>query len=116
MPTILLAENDAGVRKLILRILRGEGYEVLAAGGGEDAVSIAGRHNGAIDLLITDIVMPGMGGADVYAHLKTMQPEIRVLFISGFMSRGPLPGGFLKKPFSAAELIETVRGMLRDSS
>lgn len=112
MATILLAENDAGVRKLMLRILRGEGYQVLAAAGGEDAVSLASRHNGAIDLLVTDIVMPGMGGADVYAHLKTMRPGIRVLFISGYMSRGPLPGGFLKKPFSASDLIGAVRGLL----
>jgi CheY-like chemotaxis protein len=75
-------------------------------------VSAAQKHPERIDLLIADIVMPGMGGADLYAWLKSERPEMRVLFISGFMSREPLPGGFLKKPFSSATLIEKVREIL----
>jgi CheY-like chemotaxis protein len=112
MPTILIAENDSQVRKLLSTVLRNAGYEVISASGGERAVSAAQKHGGKIDLLIADIVMPGMGGADLYAWLKTERPDTRVLFISGYMSRQPLPGGFLKKPFSSATLVEKVREIL----
>jgi DNA-binding NtrC family response regulator len=112
MPTILVAENDTGLRKMLAHFLREAGYDVIAAATGDDAIWAAERHNGPIDLLITDIVMPGTGGADLYAWMKTMQDEIRVLFISGFMSREPVPGAFLKKPFSAETLLEKVQELL----
>ncbi len=112
MQTILIAEDESAIRKLIATVLRGAGYEVLAAAHGEEAVHVAAKHAGAIDLLITDIVMAGMGGADLYAWLKTERPEIKVLFISGYMNREPLEGSFLKKPFGPAELVARVREML----
>ncbi len=115
MPTILIADNDSQIRKLLSTVLRNAGYEVISASGGERAVSAAQKHPGPVDLLIADIVMPGMGGADLYAWLKSEQPDMRVLFISGYMSRQPLPGGFLKKPFSSATLIEKVRELLGDA-
>lgn len=112
MPTILIAENDAQVRKLLSTVLRNAGYDVISASGGESAVAAAERHPRPVDLLIADIVMPGMRGADLYAELKSVQPNLRVLFISGFMNRQPLPGGFLKKPFSSETLIAKVREIL----
>jgi DNA-binding response OmpR family regulator len=112
MPTILVAENDAPVRKLISDILREQGYRVLCASSGDEATGVAGRSDQPIDLLVTDIVMTGMGGADLWAWMKAEQPAMRVLFISGFMSREPLEGAFLKKPFSRTELVEKVRAVL----
>ncbi len=112
MPTILIAENEAGLLKMLTEVLRRAGYEVLAAPGGSQAIATAERHGGPIDLLITDIVMAGVGGADLYAALKAERPEIPVLFISGFMSREPLQGAFLKKPFTPAELLAKVQELL----
>jgi two-component system cell cycle sensor histidine kinase/response regulator CckA len=112
MATILIVENETAIRKLITQILRNAGYEVLASGSGEDALDKARKHRGEIDVLVADIVMPGMGGADVYAWLKSERPGIRVLFISGFMNRQPLPGAFLRKPFSAKDLLEKIRELL----
>lgn len=112
MPTILVAENDNPVRKLISEVLRERGYKVLAASSGDEATAMAARSEEPIDLLVTDIVMTGMGGADLYAWLKAEQPSLRVLFISGFMSREPLEGAFLKKPFTPAELLAKVGAVL----
>jgi CheY-like chemotaxis protein len=109
MPTILIADDDAAIRKVLSEVLRNAGYQVLAASSGQAAVSAASRHEGKIDLLLTDIVMTGMGGADLYAWLKCERPDLRVLFISGYMSREPLEGAFLKKPFSPTALLEKVR-------
>jgi CheY-like chemotaxis protein len=112
MQTILIAEDEGGIRKMVSEVLRKAGYRVLAAGSGQDAVDVASRHAGDIDLLLTDIVMAGMGGADLYAWMKAERPNVRVLFISGVMSREPLEGAFLKKPFTPAELVEKVRQVL----
>jgi len=112
MPTILVAENDAPVRKLISEVLREQGYRVLSASSGDEATGLAARSDQPIDLVVTDIVMTGMGGADLWAWMKAEQPAARVLFISGFMSREPLEGDFLKKPFTRTELVEKVRAVL----
>jgi two-component system, cell cycle sensor histidine kinase and response regulator CckA len=112
MQTILIAEDDGAIRKMVAGILRKEGYHVLTAASGQEAISAAQRHSGTLDLLITDIVMAGMGGAELYAWLKTERPTLEVLFISGLMSREPLEGSFLKKPFTRAELAAKVREIL----
>ncbi len=112
MPTILVADNDGQIRKMVTDALRDEGFRVISASSGEDATAAAARSKEPIDVLVTDIVMPGMGGADLYAWMKAEQPSIRVLFISGFMSREPLEGAFLKKPFTQAELVAKVRQVL----
>jgi len=116
MPTILVAENDAPIRKLISDVLREQGYRVLSASSGDEATGLAARSDQPIDLLVTDIVMTGMGGADLWAWMKAEQPAARVLFISGFMSREPLEGAFLKKPFTRTELAEKVRAVLAQSA
>jgi two-component system, cell cycle sensor histidine kinase and response regulator CckA len=114
--TVLVAENDTALRKLVAAILHRAGYHVLSAGGGKEAVAAAAKSAGGIDLLVTDIVMPGMGGAELYAWLKTERPNLRVLFISGLMNREPLEGAFLKKPFTPGELLEKVCKVLADSA
>jgi DNA-binding response OmpR family regulator len=116
MPTILVAENDAPLRKMISEVLRDQGYRVLSASSGDEATAVAARSGEPIDLLLTDIVMSGMGGADLHAWLKAEQPGLRVLFISGFMSREPLEGAFLKKPFSPAELLAKVNAVLAQAA
>jgi two-component system, cell cycle sensor histidine kinase and response regulator CckA len=116
MQTILIAEDEGAIRKLVSAVLRAEGYHVLSASSGQDAVAAAERHHEPIDLLVTDIVMAGMGGADLYAWLKTERPDMKVLFMSGYMSREPLEGAFLKKPFTPAELIAKVRQLLSAAS
>ncbi len=112
MPTILIAEDEAPIRKMLEQVLRRAGYDVLAAADGRKAISAAERQAPRIDLLITDIVMAGVGGADLYAALKADQPDLPVLFISGFMNREPLQGAFLKKPFTPDELLAKVRELL----
>jgi CheY-like chemotaxis protein len=112
MRTILVVDNETPILNMLSSTLRGAGYQVLAASGGQEAIASAARHNGGIDLLITDIVMPGMGGAELYAWLKSERPELRVLFISGYMSREPLKAGFLKKPFDPGTLLQKVEELL----
>jgi CheY-like chemotaxis protein len=112
MHTILIAEDEAATRKMLSEALRNAGYQVLAAGNGQEAISASERHTGTIDLLVADIVMSGMGGADLYAWIKSKRPEVKVLFISGFMSREPLEGAFLKKPFLPVEFLDKVRQIL----
>ena len=97
---------------MVADVLRKAGYRVLAAASGQDAVAAAWRHGAGIDLLLTDIVMAGMGGAELYAWMKSEHPYIKVLFISGVMSREPLEGAFLKKPFTPAELLAKVAQVL----
>jgi CheY-like chemotaxis protein len=112
METILIAEDEAPIRKMLAEVLRQAGYRVIAAGNGQDAISTAARNAGSIDLLVTDIVMSGMGGAELYTWLKSERPDLKVLFISGMMSREPLEGAFLKKPFLPSQFLEKVRELL----
>ncbi|MDI6686861.1 MAG: ATP-binding protein [Desulfobacterales bacterium] len=114
---ILIVEDDLSVRKLICEFLDQYGYQVLEAENGEKAIKIAGKHNGPIHLLITDVVMPKMSGREVADNLKSHRPEIKVLYISGYTDRN-LPGfleegaNFLKKPFSPEVLAHKVREAL----
>ncbi len=120
-PRIMVVEDDKAVRELICGLLRHEGYSVVAV---EDPAA-AGREassRGRFDLLVTDVVMPGMGGREVASAVLAADPSIRVLFISGYSSDMadlgfPRTGtGFLQKPFSAAKLIDSVKTVLRDES
>jgi signal transduction histidine kinase/ABC-type amino acid transport substrate-binding protein/CheY-like chemotaxis protein len=115
---ILLAEDEDTVRSLVERVLRMGGYRVLAAANGEAAVELSGGHAGEIRLLLTDLVMPGMGGRDLAERLVADRPGLRVLFMSGWADgaggREALgPGArFVGKPFSADELLRAVREAL----
>ena len=116
--TILVAEDEAAVRHLVCRVLRGKGYRVLEAVDGEAALEIA-LAAGAIDLLVTDLVMPGMGGAALASRLVELRPALRVVFITGYAPeaverQGDLAvgSGLLEKPFTADQLARKVREAL----
>jgi PAS domain S-box-containing protein len=117
--TILLAEDDPSVRRVSRTILSARGYRVLEAAGPEEAIAIAERHSGAIDLLVTDVVMPRMSGRELSAHLTTGRPGLRVLYVSGYaeqivVSRGVVAPGvsLLQKPFAPEALAQRVRDVL----
>jgi signal transduction histidine kinase len=117
--TILLVEDDAGVRILLRDSLRKLGYRVIEAKQGLEACLLASQEIDQLDLLLTDMVMPGMGGRELAQHLITMKPDLRILFISGFTDDvGILTdheqgrSGFLQKPFTPEVLARTVRTIL----
>jgi signal transduction histidine kinase/CheY-like chemotaxis protein len=117
--TILLAEDEEGVRELLEEVLGRNGYTVLTASSGAEAVQISEFYEGEVHLLVTDVVMPGMSGPDVASRLRARRPGIRVVFLSGYTddalaAKGGLAAGehFLQKPFSASELVQLIRQAL----
>jgi two-component system cell cycle sensor histidine kinase/response regulator CckA len=117
--TILLAEDEASVRELVAKTLRQRGYRVIEAPDGQTALAAAEAHQGKLDLLITDVVMPDISGPEVARGLRQDRPGIRVLYMSGYTDDAVLQHGvltnetpFLQKPFSPAELAAKVREVL----
>ena len=117
--TILLAEDDDALRSLAARVLGAFGYNVLVARTGADALRIVAEHQGPIDLVATDVVMPEMSGSQLVAKVLKARPGIRVLFMSGYtddevMRRGVIDGAtaFLQKPFTPDMLAHKVRAVL----
>ncbi len=117
--TILLVEDEAGVRELAREILRMNGYTVLEAADGGEGLRIGERHAGPIHLLMTDVVMPRMGGRELAQRLARRRPDMRVLYMSGYTDDATLPHGvieadtaFLQKPFAAGTLARKVREVL----
>ena len=117
--TILVVEDDPAVLTLSRRALEAQGYLVLAAADAADALRLVERHGGTIQLLLTDVVMPGMSGRDLADQLAARRPGIRVLYMSGYpgdavVQHGDLPAGsaFLQKPFSPDVLARKVRDVL----
>lgn len=114
--TVLLAEDEDGVRRLVQRALEHQGYRVLPARSGEEAERIARAHHGPIDLLVTDVVMPGMGGRELADALKARRPQLKVLYMSGYTNDEVIRYGvtlahdaFLQKPFTPTRLVAMVR-------
>jgi two-component system cell cycle sensor histidine kinase/response regulator CckA len=119
--TILLVEDEVALRSLMRRILERSGYVVLEAEHGAQALERCESHDGAIDLVVSDIVMPTMGGQEMANRLRELRPSSRLLFVSGFtddevMQQGIIiPGSaYLQKPFSPASLVEKIGEMLRE--
>ena len=117
--TILLVEDEDAVRSLARRILQRQGYTVLEARHGRDALRIAKGHDGEIDLVITDVVMPEMSGSELAHHLAEQRPGTPLLYMSGYtddeiIRRGVLDPGmaFLEKPFTSSSLVRKVRQIL----
>ncbi len=112
--TILVAEDEEGVRRLTERVLTGLGYRVITGRSGLDAVAAAEAHDGLIDALLTDVVMPDLGGRALADRLRARQPSLRVLFMSGYTDDTRLPDGapFLPKPFTASALASALRAVL----
>jgi PAS domain S-box-containing protein len=117
--TILLAEDNEGVRTLTVRLLQSAGYTVLEAGDGVEALHVLRHLPTPIDLLITDVMMPEMAGSELATHFAQLQPGTPILFITGFMDEETLRATFehsgatvLLKPFSAEALMQRVRELL----
>ena len=118
---VLLVEDEVSVREIVAYVLREQGYTVYEAVNGKDALRIAqGELSEELHLLITDVIMPGMGGVELVDHFKPLCPEIKVLFISGYteddvVHHGMLDRGtavLLQKPFTPTELTNKVREVL----
>jgi two-component system, cell cycle sensor histidine kinase and response regulator CckA len=114
--TLLVVEDDPALSELIRELLQENGYRVLVASSPQEALAVAGRHEGALDLLVTDIVMPGMNGKELAGRLRETCPRLRVLYMSGYTEdivgqRGLLDGAsvFLAKPFTEEALTQSVR-------
>jgi CheY-like chemotaxis protein len=117
--TLLLVEDDEGVRKLLLDVLRQEGYSVLAASNGPDALKLCAHYDRPIHLLITDVIMPGMSGTQLVEQLVGRCRDTKVLFMSGYtddaiVNHGVLDPGvaFLQKPFTPGGVLSKVRDVL----
>lgn len=121
--TILHVEDSEMIRPLISRMLGGHGYEILSAANAKEAQEIAATHKGQIDLLLTDIVMPGLNGRELAENLHEDNPNLTVLFTSGYPADTVVRQGisedevnFIQKPFVAAELLPLVRSLLDDGA
>jgi CheY-like chemotaxis protein len=117
--TILVVEDDAGVRTLARTVLEDAGFVVLDARFGDEALWVADRHDGRIDLLLTDGVMPVMSGRELAERFSGLHPGVKVVYMSGFERETALAGdpsaehAFLAKPFTPEALVTTVREALR---
>jgi hypothetical protein len=119
LETVLLVEDEEAVRELLKKVLARQGYTVLEARHGRDALLVSERHKGPIHLVLTDVVMPEMGGRELVTQLRASRPETRVLYISGYTNdevvrRGiaESDGMFIQKPFSSDDLVRRVRELL----
>jgi len=119
--TVLLVEDEDAVRGLLRRFMDAKGYRVLEASDGEEALKVVDEESGQIDLLFTDLVMPGMGGFELAHRLEAKLPEVKILFMSGysegadaFFKSGLVSDArsFLQKPFSTDLLAQRLREVL----
>jgi CheY-like chemotaxis protein len=117
--TILLAEDEEAVRSLVRGVLESTGYQVLETKGANDALEVGERHRKHIHLLLTDVVMPQMSGAELVKHLAPLHPETKVLYMSGYADHAVVRHGlldpstaFLQKPFTPDALALKVREVL----
>ena len=115
--TVLVAEDEETVRQLAIESLERNGYQVIAAASGEEALTLASSYDGAIHLLLTDVVMPGMKGPELATRLRAQRPGLKVLLMSGYAADVVTPGDvkdatMVSKPFSPAALTRAVRSAL----
>jgi CheY-like chemotaxis protein len=117
--TVLIAEDDPAVRELMCTLLAANGYSVLLASNGAEALAVASATNGTIQLIVTDVVMPSLGGRALVDGLRATRPNIRVLYATGYVGdevvrRGGLDpsANLLHKPFTADQLLTAVRRAL----
>jgi diguanylate cyclase (GGDEF)-like protein/PAS domain S-box-containing protein len=117
--TVVVVEDEASVRVLAERILRGRGFRVVSAANGREALALIAKHPGRIDLVLTDVVMPEMNGRELAERVSILRPGIRVLYMSGYPADALARHGvapdvveFLEKPFSPDALVQKVRAVL----
>ena len=117
--TVIVVDDEEMVRRLAARILLGEGYHVLEASGGEEAVRMLQRAANRTDAVLTDVAMPGLGGRQLGETILRCWPRVRVLYMSGFPARRMVDEGaldptspFIQKPFTRGQLTRKVRDLL----
>jgi len=117
--TILLVEDEEPLRKLCTEFLEQLGYRMLSASNAKEAVALVEGYSGKIDLLITDVVMPGLPGPELAEALLALRPDLKVIFISGYAEGSLAPNGILKpgtvlvnKPFTIRALTAKLREVL----
>jgi CheY-like chemotaxis protein len=115
--TILLVEDDSSVRELVRDELRKLGYRVFEAKNGLEACLVGTQQMGSLQLLLTDVVMPGMSGTELAQHLRVIKPELKLLFISGYtddvgIGAGDPASAYLQKPFTPEALARIIRELL----
>ncbi|HME06230.1 MAG TPA: response regulator [Bryobacteraceae bacterium] len=117
--TVLLVEDESGIRALVRKILRRQGYEVLEAESGEQALDLSRQYSGKIDLIITDLMLPKIGGRELVAELQKEGHQMKVLYVSGYTDdpavyAEQLPPGtaYLQKPFTLGSLLDKVKDVL----
>jgi DNA-binding response OmpR family regulator len=117
--TVLLVEDEEGVRKLVRGILARQGYRVLEATSGEEALDMVHEYSGKLDLLLSDVVLVGMSGRELSERLRIQMPSLRVIYMSGYTDDAIVRHGvltesaeFLQKPFSSDNLLRKVRAVL----
>jgi two-component system, cell cycle sensor histidine kinase and response regulator CckA len=120
--TILLVEDEEGVRSVLSELLTGLGYTVLQAANGVEAVGIATKHVDVIDLVVTDMVMPEMSGQELGRNLANQWPNLRILYMSAFASKIYSPSAlanaladFISKPFDLEDFVVKVRELMAQS-
>ena len=116
-PTVLLVDDTDSLREMIERVLTGFGYNVLSAHDGAEALEVSEKHAGQIDLLLSDVVMPGIGGPELAIRLKMRRPSLRVLLMSGYDEHSLGAGGasyasFIAKPFRPETLAKKMEEVL----
>jgi PAS domain S-box-containing protein len=119
--TVLLVDDEEDVRTVLRDSLAAQGYNVLCAGSGQEALALAAEHPGKVDVLITDTIMPGMDGPKLARSLRAARPETKVLYISGYTEDASLFGSgllrseaFLQKPFPLESLAQKVRALVSE--
>jgi two-component system cell cycle sensor histidine kinase/response regulator CckA len=117
--TVLIVEDEMEVRRLAVRILERQGYKVLEASHGDDALQVCKEYEGQIPLLVTDVVLPGMSGRKLAERLRSLHPRMKVLYMSGYTDKAIVHNGeleegmnFIQKPFSMENLARNVRDVL----
>ena len=120
--TIMLVEDEAAVRDIAARMLQRQGYTVLEASDGAEALRLVEQHRGPVHLLLTDVVLPKMGGRQLAERMEVLRPEIKVLFASGYTDDVILRhnllerrGRLVQKPFTGELLARKVREVLDES-
>jgi two-component system, cell cycle sensor histidine kinase and response regulator CckA len=119
--TVLVAEDEEGVRGVVTRILSRNGYSVLAASSGAEALDLFTQQTDAIDVVLTDVIMPGMSGKELADRIGELRPGVPILYMSGYedrtiSQRGVLRGkGYVRKPFTATELLREIERALESS-
>jgi CheY-like chemotaxis protein len=117
---VLVVDDESTVRKLMAAVLERAGYRILEACCGEDAVRVAEAHDGPIDLLLTDIIMPGMDGWELARQLGAVRTDMKIIYTSGNIDRAGSGDGaaepciLLRKPFTPDQLVQTAAELLNE--